>query len=94
MIEIIYNLDPIHLMSVSFFLGCIVGVMSTLFLRKNNVNTEKTVSLLVILMWLTMHTVAFVSELSVSTMFDFIGFGAAGNIMGLNFVNMAKAFKK
>ena len=94
MIDIIHTLSPVTLVLISGSIGFIFGVMSGLLFRKANTNTERVVSILVIIMWLSMHAVSFVTDLEVARMFDFIGFGASGNIMGLNFINMAKAFKK
>lgn len=88
-----FGLDPLSAALV-FTLGFIAGFGSSLILRRNNLKIEKRVSLMVIFLWLGMSTVAFASDLEVSKLFDFIGFGAAGHFIGLDIATIVNVFKK
>lgn len=71
-----------------FIVGYIFGVISTLLFNRRKVNVESTVSLLIIAIWLCMHTYGFFFDKSVSLLVDFTGFGAAGNFIGIKASNL------
>ena len=70
-----------------FILGYVAGVISTLFFGKKGINIESTVSLLIISIWLILHSYGFFFDKPVSLLMDFAGFGATGNFIGIKFSN-------
>lgn len=71
-----------HLVAV-FLFGLLTGVVSTVFFTKRGLTLEAVVSLLIMSIWLTMHTYGFFFGKEVPWVFDFAGFGAAGNFIGV-----------
>ncbi len=69
---------------ISFIIGVISGVIATILFHKKNVEHEKMISLLVVGLWLCMHTFAFFKGGEVSRLFDIAGLGTVGHIVGLD----------
>lgn len=79
-----YTLE--HIIIV-FLVGVAWGVISTLILWRRGLTIEKNVSLLLIFIWVVMEICSFLlPQLEVPMLFRFLGFGAAGNFIGLNFM--------
>lgn len=78
---------------VGVFVGYIFGFVSSLYLSKRNVTLEKRVSVLLFGVWIIMHIIAFFEGQNISFLFDFLGFGATGNLIGLDASDLiSKAF--
>lgn len=87
------ELSPYYHIIIAFVLGFITGVFSVLFFHKNNFETSKIISLVMIFFWVIFHTVAFFTELKVAWIFDVVGAGATGHITGLDLVEIFKKIK-
>jgi len=74
----------IEYLVVAFSAGLIFGVLSTIFFTKKELTLEAIVSLLIMGLWLGMHSYGFVFDKNVPWVFDFAGFGAAGNFIGVS----------
>lgn len=82
-------MDPrITIAITSFILGFVFGVASTLFVRKENLTTEKTISLLVFALWLSGHVFGFIYGKEIPYIFDALGAGATGTLMGANWTDL------
>ena len=79
---------------ISYILGIISGVIATLLMEKKGVTAEKRISFLVAGLWLTMHTASYLTGDEVSKLFDVLGFGTIGHILGLNLGTILDKFKK
>ena len=66
-----------------FITGYVLGVISTLIFNRRGITLESTVSLLIISIWLSLHTYGFFFDKEVPLLMDFAGFGAAGNFIGV-----------
>jgi hypothetical protein len=66
-----------------FVIGYVLGVISTIFFNRRGLTVESTVALLIISIWITLHTYGFFFDKPVSLLMDFAGFGAAGNFIGI-----------
>jgi len=73
-----------------FIIGYVLGVISTLIFSRKGLTMESTVALLIISVWVTMHTYGFFFDKSVSLLMDFAGFGAAGNFIGIKVSDFSK----
>lgn len=70
---------------VAFILGFISGIVTALMMRKQNKQTDRIISLLIVGLWTSFHTIAFfLPELTVAWAFDVLGAGAAAHICGLD----------
>jgi len=78
---------------LTFVLGVITGVFSTLCFSRREVTTESTISLLIVSIWLAMHTYSFFFGNEVSWLMDFAGFGAAGNFIGIKLSDVGEKLK-
>lgn len=86
--------DLTHII-IAFVLGFITGVCTCLILNKKNFATDKIISLLMIGMWAGMHSVAFfTTDLQVAWVFDVIGAGATGHIIGLDVIEAFSKIKR
>lgn len=70
-----------------FIAGYILGVVSTIVFNRKGVTVESTVALLIISIWLALHSYGFFFDKPVSLLMDFAGFGAAGNFIGIKFTD-------
>lgn len=73
----------------TFIAGVLVGVVSTLILSRRNLTTEMHVALLIMSVWLAMHTYGFFFGNQVDWIFNIAGFGAAGTFVGVNLRSVA-----
>ena len=76
----IYTIEHIV---ITFIAGLVSGVISTLLCSRKELTIESIISLLIMAIWLTMHSYSFFFDAEVSWLFDFAGFGAAGNFIGI-----------
>ena len=79
---------------LAFGLGFLAGVLTCLLFGKKDLNGEKTVSLVLIFLWLGMHLIAFVLVKQMSWSFDIIGAGATGHLIGLDITLFLEKFRK
>lgn len=77
------NYTAEHLVAV-FIFGLLTGVISTVFFTKRELTLEAIISLLIMSIWLVLHTYGFFFDKPVPWVFDFAGFGAAGNFIGVS----------
>lgn len=77
----------------TFIMGVVTGVLSTLLLTRRELTLETIVSLLIVSIWLAMHTSEFFFEHEVSWLMDFAGFGAAGNFIGIKLSDVSDKAK-
>lgn len=66
-----------------------LGVLSSyMYLRgkvtKDSITLERIISIVVIIMWVIFHIVAFFTSLQVEWVFNVAGFGALGHFVGLS----------
>ena len=79
---------------IGFLIGFTTGIITCQMFNKLNYKTDMIISLLVIVIWIGFHSVAFFMEdLDVAWVFDIIGAGAAGHIIGLDTIKLFN-FKK
>ncbi len=82
-------MDPRIIIAItSFILGFVFGIVSTLLFRKENLTTEKTISLLLFALWLSGHVYGFVYDKEIPYIFDALGAGATGALMGANWTDL------
>lgn len=72
-----------HLIA-TFTAGIIVGAISTLVLSRREITLEMHVALLIMAVWMGMHTYAFFFGNEVDWVFNIAGFGAVGTFVGVN----------
>lgn len=72
----------------SFLVGVVMGFMlsflSVTLFRKNDLSQEKKVAFVIFTIWMTMLIYAFSIDRELPMLFDVIGFGSAGNLIGMN----------
>jgi hypothetical protein len=73
----------------TFFLGLVVGVISTLVFSRNGLTLEKWVAIIIMAVWLCMHVYSFLFGNEVDWIFNLVGFGAVGTFVGVNVRNLA-----
>lgn len=71
-------------LALAFATGLVLGIISTIFFTRKELTLEAIVSLLIVGIWLGMHMYGFFFDKGVPWVFDFAGFGAAGNFIGVN----------
>lgn len=71
-------------LALAFATGLVLGVISTIFFTRKELTLEAIVSLLIMAIWLGMHMYGFFFDKGVPWVFDFAGFGAAGNFIGVS----------
>lgn len=71
-------------LALAFATGLVLGVISTIFFTRRELTLEAIVSLLIMGIWLGMHMYGFFFDKGVPWVFDFAGFGAAGNFIGVS----------
>jgi hypothetical protein len=79
---------------LSFILGVLSGAFAVILLNKQKVENEKAVSVIVVGLWLTMHTIVFFKGGELSRLFDIAGFGATGHVIGLDIGLLISKWKK
>jgi hypothetical protein len=72
-----------HLVA-TFFVGLIIGVVSTVFFTQRSLTLEKHVAFLIMSIWLSMHVYSFFFGNEVDWIFNLVGFGAVGTFVGIN----------
>ena len=98
MIELIgVNID-LTTTGIMLPIGAIIGYMSHFLLSKAVVSMEKRLSIVFITIWVIFITISFFTGQDVPNLFDFIGFGASGTLLGIDmikkFENVKNAVKK
>lgn len=68
----------------TFVAGLIIGVVSTLIMTRKGLTTEMHVALLIMTVWMGMHTYGFFFGNEVDWFFNIAGFGAVGTFVGVN----------
>ena len=81
-----------HLVA-TFTAGLIIGVVSTVFSTRKELTLEKTIALLIIALWLGMHTYSFFFNTGVDWLFNIVGFGAVGTFVGINHARLKMYLK-
>lgn len=87
---------PEH-MAAAFVFGYVTGAVSVMLLTRRGLTLESTVSLVIMALWIGMHSYGFFFEKDVPWLFDFAGFGATGNFIGVKLSDIRKslpAFRK
>ena len=80
-------------MVMAFLVGLVLGVASTTIFTRRELTIETVFSILIIAIWLSMHTYGFFFDKDVSWLMDFAGFGAAGNFIGVRLTDVTDKFK-
>ena len=80
---------------IAFIIGFFVGVFITFVLNKQDITLEKSVSIILIFFWISINTIAFLLNKEMSWVFDILGAGAAGHLIGLDItLLLSKILKK
>jgi len=79
---------------IAFLIGFLAGVLTCVVFGKKDLSGDKTVSLLLIFMWLGMHLIAFMFGKEISWTFDILGAGATGHLIGLDITLFLDKFRK
>jgi len=74
-------------------IGWITGSLSILFLSRKGVSLEKRVSLVVLGVWLSFATIAYVQERELSIFFNAIGSTAFCNLIGVSIADFIANFR-
>lgn len=74
-------------------IGWITGSISILFLSRKGVTLEKRVSLIVLGVWLSFATIAYVQERELSIFFNAIGSTAFCNLIGVSVADFMANFR-
>lgn len=64
--------------------GFVIGFGSSLYLSKENLNTEKRVSIFLLVLWALFHVWGIYKDIQIPYIFDIIAGGGAGNLYGLS----------
>lgn len=90
--DILAAIETSHIIiSVISFL---CGFSVALLVIKNQLSLAKKVSLIMFVTWVLLIILGLVLDFSVPWMFDFMGFGATGSLIGLNVEKFAADFIK
>lgn len=76
-----------------FVLGLFIGAAISYFFAKK-IEIEKLISLIVIFSWLGVHLYGFGSGMSVPLIFDVVGGASVGHLIGFDFIESLKKFRK
>lgn len=69
---------------LGFLAGIIIGVIGSFFVSKQKLELSQKIALIVFVAWLGMHLWAFATNQSLSNIFDFVGLGATGHLIGID----------
>lgn len=68
----------------SFLIGFVFGATSVLLFDRKNLSVEKIISIILFAIWISIHIYGFFFEKEITYLFDLIGFGATGGLIGLS----------
>ena len=81
--------QTITVAAISGLIGFLLGILSTLYCTRREIQAETLVSGLVLSIWLGLQVFSAIYDRETSIVLDFVGAGAFGNFVGVKFPDIA-----
>lgn len=78
---------------IGMSMGAVIGFFSAFLVLKSTLSMERKLSVGFVMLWLSMITISFFTGKDVPNLFDFIGFGASGTLLGIDLSERFKGLK-
>ena len=93
MIDILNIQIDLQTAIITLPIGIIIGYMSNFLIAKKILEVEKRLSIAFVTIWVVLIIISFLTGKDVPNLFDFIGFGASGTLLGIDVTNKIEKAK-